>query len=844
MRIKFLLPAIYVLFYFSYLFFVPSLLAGDYGTADINKDGIVNLTDFSLLANNWFDDERLYPYSVADSEYDFYISPDGNDSWSGKLCAPNRDRTDGPFATLSRVKDAVRQLKQQSGLSHDIKVALRDGIYYLAQTLVFTPEDSGTDDNSIIYEAFMDELPIVSGGRRIENWSLVANLANGKLWRTTLPYIDGSLWSFRELFCDHQRLTRARHPNATSVFPSEQSAYFTVKTSGNGSKSIVLNESTGKNVSGGGLEAVALFQWCESRSNCWFLKGSSVECVDSLGWFGWAYMSPQPGTLIYLENAYDFLDVPGEWYLDIAMRRLYYVSGSQENPNNHYFTAPVLDKLLIVEGQRGDPVKNIQFKGISFGYAGWKMKGNSFVNVQSCLSLNTSDMQSYFEPDVNIELNYAQDVLFEGCRFAHMGASAVAMGAGTHRNKIIGCEFADIGGNGIIVGWRGKRNPSGRISEKGEDWIFADQLRNSNDDFFYNQSPSWVNWENLYYSQSAGTYLSMSHLADDIWTAPDDSGCRITKSTMGTGLQTDPVRKWKSRSEDNSLAQISAAIGPVSGNSDGIAFEILKDNGPGTVPVLVYGPAMIYGGQSQVLESAVNINENESLYFKMNKYGSVLGDLTPVDITIDLQCPNNEDVPSFNRIEHNYFQRCGVVHYCSNAVFHLFAKNTQISNNLVQNLPWGGMTIGFHWLDLPNSTESIKVQYNHILDFGKILHDLGGIYTLGRQERTLIEYNLIHQVHDGLNPLFSGYNCAIFCDNGSSMLTLLGNIAYDYWPGESYRRNSGDLRTGGTSYDYINYGKNYFGIQPTNPSYNNEIDKQTGIKGKYRSILNRTIFIP
>ena len=30
----------------------------------------------------------------------FYVAPNGNDAWSGKMAAPNADKTDGPFATV------------------------------------------------------------------------------------------------------------------------------------------------------------------------------------------------------------------------------------------------------------------------------------------------------------------------------------------------------------------------------------------------------------------------------------------------------------------------------------------------------------------------------------------------------------------------------------------------------------------------------------------------------------------------------------------------------------------------------------------------------------------------
>ena len=45
---------------------------------------------------------------------DFYVAADGNDGWSGTLPAANSKSSDGPFATLARARDAVRQLKDRS----------------------------------------------------------------------------------------------------------------------------------------------------------------------------------------------------------------------------------------------------------------------------------------------------------------------------------------------------------------------------------------------------------------------------------------------------------------------------------------------------------------------------------------------------------------------------------------------------------------------------------------------------------------------------------------------------------------------------------------------------------
>ena len=49
--------------------------------------------------------------TAPDNARVFYVAPNGRDAWSGTLAEPNGAGTDGPFATLARARDAIRQLK-------------------------------------------------------------------------------------------------------------------------------------------------------------------------------------------------------------------------------------------------------------------------------------------------------------------------------------------------------------------------------------------------------------------------------------------------------------------------------------------------------------------------------------------------------------------------------------------------------------------------------------------------------------------------------------------------------------------------------------------------------------
>ena len=86
----------------------------------------------------------------------FYVATNGNDNWSGQLESPNADRSDGPFATLVRARDAIRQMKSKSAgkLSQPITVMVRGGRYYLDDPLAFGKQDSGARNTRITYTAY------------------------------------------------------------------------------------------------------------------------------------------------------------------------------------------------------------------------------------------------------------------------------------------------------------------------------------------------------------------------------------------------------------------------------------------------------------------------------------------------------------------------------------------------------------------------------------------------------------------------------------------------------------------------------------------------------------------
>ena len=124
---------------------------------------------------------------------DFYVATDGSDEWSGQLPQPNQARTDGPFATLTRARDAVRTLKKETQ-KKEFLVLIRGGIYRLADTVVFSLEDSAPANGTITYAAYADESPVFTSAIPINRWhkpsdpstSLPA-AARASVWTADVP---------------------------------------------------------------------------------------------------------------------------------------------------------------------------------------------------------------------------------------------------------------------------------------------------------------------------------------------------------------------------------------------------------------------------------------------------------------------------------------------------------------------------------------------------------------------------------------------------------------------------------------------------------------------------------
>src|SRR5207237_5211099 len=75
----------------------------------------------------------------------------------------------------------------------------------------------------------------------------------------------------------------------------------------------------------------------------------------------------------WIENSFDALDAPGEWYLSRRDGIVYYRALAGEDPNRAEVIAPALQQLVRFAGDPGHYVHDITLRGLTLAYADWSL---------------------------------------------------------------------------------------------------------------------------------------------------------------------------------------------------------------------------------------------------------------------------------------------------------------------------------------------------------------------------------------------------------------------------------------------------------------------------------------
>jgi hypothetical protein len=378
-----------------------------------------------------------------------YVAPDGDDANPGTISQPVK--------TVAKARDLVRT--KNSAMTADIAVYLRGGTYPQTDTLTFGNADSGNGGFYVKYMAYPGERPLITGGKPITGWKV--SDATNNIYSASAGNV-----AFRQLYVNGVKAIRARTPNLLAnnvanfnrlsgwdkTANNVQVPSSAVATWNNLAKvemhiNIAWGDTTLRIASITNTGGTAYVKFQSPESPMVFVRPNPR--MDQVGWGS--------GRAYYFENALEFLDQAGEWYLDETTNVVYYKPRSGEDMATATVIAPMLETIMSVTGtSTTSQASYLWFQGLTFAHSTYMRPSKfGFLDGQAGqynLTADANNNQTVGRLAAGVSVMNANHLHFERNLFTQMGGTGLDFISGTHDDMIVGNAITDIAGNGFSIG--------------------------------------------------------------------------------------------------------------------------------------------------------------------------------------------------------------------------------------------------------------------------------------------------------------------------------------------------------------------------------------------------------
>ncbi|MDF7797973.1 PDZ domain-containing protein [Pontiellaceae bacterium B1224] len=350
--------------------------------------------------------------SIA-SAADLYVSPFGNDR--------NPGTQEQPVVSLARARDLARPMAGKK----PVQVNVADGVYYLPETLIFSPADSGTESAPVVYKAVNEGGAILSGGSKMDlKWT---EYKNG-IFQAKTPQglvID-------QLFINGKNQRMARYPNYDANKPTAAYQGYAADAF---SKERAANWA---DPTGGYIHAMHRSRW-GGYHYVITGKDASGEVTYEGGWQNNRKMGMH-GEYRMVENIFEELDAPGEWFHNAKTDTLYYMPETGIDLASVTVEVVRLRHLVEFEGAIDNAVKHITLQGFTVRHA-----ARTFMETDE--QMLRSDWAIY--RGGAFMLTGTEDVSILDCEFDQVGGNAIFVNNYNRGTVVKGCHIHDTGASGV-----------------------------------------------------------------------------------------------------------------------------------------------------------------------------------------------------------------------------------------------------------------------------------------------------------------------------------------------------------------------------------------------------------
>jgi|LSQX01.1.fsa_nt_gb hypothetical protein len=368
-----------------------------------------------------------------------YVSPEGDDNFSGSSLSVNEDTGEGPLASLTGARNCIRTWRKEKGMpAGGFRVVLSPGLYLLAETFQLEEQDSGLPGCPIVYEASPDAEVRISGGAIISNFGPVTDgtvletldpSARTHVLVADLKALGISSFGTPEggaaLYFRNAPMSLARWPNDgfTSIvdivveddhkihgIPGSMTGLFTYEGD---RPSRWLHEKDGW------LHGYWFWDWSDERKAIARIDPDLKQLAVAEPAHTYGY---RKGQWYYAYNLLSEIDQPGEWYLDRTDGLLYFWPPQSPAENDAFFS--ILPKLLSLHG-----CSHITFKGLTFEHArdrAVEVKEGAGIQIRACTVRNCGGD--------GLDLSGPRGHLVSDCHIYQMGGKGISLTGGDRKS--------------------------------------------------------------------------------------------------------------------------------------------------------------------------------------------------------------------------------------------------------------------------------------------------------------------------------------------------------------------------------------------------------------------------
>ncbi|MGD9329155.1 MAG: PDZ domain-containing protein [Cyclobacteriaceae bacterium] len=352
----------------------------------------------------------LITYTIPTIGQEIFIHPNGNDNASGL-------KADEPKRSITAAIEVIEEIRNST--TEQSKVILLDGEYYLNEPIQIDPD---TRPFSLI--AHNTGEVIIKGSKIIKGiWEKYnANIMQLRTGIEISPYA--------QLYVNGTEMVLARYPN----YDSTASHY-------NGYAADAIDPERvkqWKHPEGAILHAMHRGEWGGFHY--------VVESVDKKGKVtlkgGHQNNRPSPMHEDYrmVENVFEELDAPGEWYYNPISSTLYLYPYYGTDLQNSVVEISTLKHLIEIKGSKENPIKSISLQGIRFEHT-----NRTFMEEYE--PLLRSDWMIY--RGAAIFLENTEDCQIRDCEFTGLGGNVIFASGYNRDLKVVGNHIYNCGASAI-----------------------------------------------------------------------------------------------------------------------------------------------------------------------------------------------------------------------------------------------------------------------------------------------------------------------------------------------------------------------------------------------------------